>query len=379
MLRVRTFRYLVLLALLVLSCLRTVVGAFYMNLGSIAAVKALVGQKGDVETALRWLEAAATRSRENAGAYRQIALLDYAQGDYADALAALHNISARKLERRDFRLLGDTYAALGDREAAIRNWASADAEDQFLEIGDLEMARDILQFKVQNNPDSLAMLLQLGEVLMGLNQPELAMSHLARAVHLHPASVLALYKLASAQNALGHWQDAAGTLEHLIRTVEVAAEGDLESLPTAARNFYHDSVLVLAYTYKTNGRPQLSMRYYRQAQALWPGDLTSYGHLADLYLASNQPDEALRQLEAIMEAGRVQDYAFRAGLIHLSIGQPERALEYFGEAIAAQPSRGALYAWMGDTLCQLNRQSEARQMYEKAKSLGVTTRVTCPR
>jgi len=360
------------LAILILAALSFTasISTLCLNLGSIELMRYSHGRMDSSDAAEKLLNLSLKWNPENHRASRQMGLLYWSRCDYDSVVNILGKIPESRLDNSASEILGDSYVSLGEWDKAASAWIRAGVEKYFIYRGDWQKVVLIYEFKLRENPNSLEANTGLGFAWLEQGQAEKALAPLRKGVALDPTGLRVRFGLAQVENALGYWYEASRDFIELIRMVETGTYRDDGSSPRYREDVYHESLAMLAYIYKTNGFMDLAEQYYRQIKSLWPSDLTPYGHLADIYLSRNQPDRALQELEPIIEAGRVSDFAFRAGRAYLMMGYPEKAYVYLKQAVDIEPNKAEFHAQLAESLCQLGEKEEADWEYSQAHNLG---------
>jgi predicted Zn-dependent protease len=235
-------------------------------------------------------------------------------------------------------------------------WAGGQIEQWGLPSDPLPKRADVEAALKKDVADKTA-LYQLAWLMASGGDNQHARENLETLVALDPANVKARELLGAVLNALGSKADARVMLEAVVR--------DDPKRPVALRT--------LGLIAMGDQRYEDAVKWFTQLQQVRPLEDTSYSCLAGIYLTTKQDDKAIGQLlemerheqrderiprklaSLYVESGQLADAeaaAFRAIRINpfnavnhelmaqilVSQGKPERALEFWNNATALQPT-----------------------------------------
>ncbi len=227
----------------------------------------------------------------------------------------------------------------------------------------------------------------LAYTLLGLDQPEAAARHAARALELEPRNFVARYSLAEARAQQGRWADADDNLRRLLAENPADATGRnlharvlLElgrndeamaefNLAFAAQPDLRDSALDLARAALGRGQPAGALAY---TAAVLAGDDRN----ADArFLRARDLDSFCRLFEALAEVTQLLQQQpdlpaahTLAGLILAGTRRPAEALPHLEAALARLPDDPDTLAGYGRALEQLGRRDDATAAFQRAQA-----------
>ncbi len=270
-----------------------------------------------------------TRDRE----YRSLV----AAGDQAlldeQQLMAIEACSGAIALDRDLMLAylkrGETYRALGDNQAALR---------------DLSMASRL-------DPNATRPLEQLGDARYALEQYDAAADHYNRYLQIDDQNSRVLYKLALVHHRENRTMRA---VEFLQRAVDLA--------PRFAEAHY-----LLGLALRENTRNDDARVALERAVELSPGFLEAREALAEVYESLGDTRSGLRQLDVLAALDRDRpDRHITRGLAYAEAGLTDLAVVALGRAAEEYPDQPQVYAALGQVWLDDLERSRAPVSLSKA-------------
>ena len=286
--------------------------------------------------------------RRGAHAEAQALARSAIEADPGDTVA--HRMLAQAL-----RLGGEHKAALDAIDHAI-SIAPDDADLHFHRAGVLLGSREVAQARqaldqtLELDPNQLGAYLIQAQIALGsgdLDEAERKAVVAARIAPDHP-----VLEAIQAMIALGRG-DKAGALSRVSAAMERTPD-DPEVLNAAA------------FIYLANGHLAFAEQAFRRLRELRPGHHALRRALAELLYRQQRFDEALEEIEPMLELpGHASPEARRfAGQLAMHIGQPERALRWLRGALAAMPADEATLDMAMKAWSRLGNPDEARNTLE---------------
>lgn len=367
-----------------------VASAFHSNLGAIKLAKGLLkGTKSTlISDAPRYFQEAEIHFKRalswfpnSSSASRSLGRIYGEEGDYPAAIKVLLRVvELRPRDTLERFVLGDMYAAMGEREKAIEEWRGVRNVDWYFvlqgrtnfEVRDFERALRGFELAAAIAPDSSEPYYQIGRTYQAQRMAEGAISALRTAIELDSAPSCVgrhcpadHYSRTKAHLALGEtflgqrrWSEAIGALE--------------EAIQVDPRN--DRAYIKLGWAvYRQTGDIGKAEALIRMAMALEPGNIWSYLQLSDIFLAEGDTERAAYWTNVASSVlpndARV---LLRQGQINYSKGNYQQAAGEFMEAINASSIKGWISAegeahyWLGWAYLQQGAYNSAIQQLEIA-------------
>ncbi|MBX9693999.1 MAG: tetratricopeptide repeat protein [Cyanobacteria bacterium] len=198
-----------------------------------------------------------------------------------------------------------------------------------------------------------------GAVLASLNRYEDALLEENRALKLNPDSHLAhIYK------------------GMLFYNKEKLADAHKEF--TAAAKIKPDAVVAhmrLGAVLRQMNRLEDATLEYKKAIELKPDSVPSHVGLSDVYLRQGDLEKAVEEAEAAVKIEKTASSCNKLGSTYSMINRLDEAKELLTKAIELDPTLAPAYENLGRVLMLQGYYSEAKSLYEKAKSLKVLSSV----
>jgi tetratricopeptide (TPR) repeat protein len=284
----------------------------YLNLGSIEANRYLVGQESAI--ALRAAEENLTAAvgMGVSRSYRQLGRLQLQRGDFTSASQSLeHWVVLNPGDALGHWILGHSYEAEGNREAAIAEWKKAEAFHYLMRLGDEEGER-------------------------------------------------------------GRWYQAIDLFQ---AATEVAAERSNRVLAqrwdyVVERGWEAHQRLGSAL-WRGLGDMEGGLRQYEWAVILSPWNLNLYTDIAALYERSGDWDAAARWLERALpvDPGNA-DLLMLLALNRIKADDPANAIRWARQALKEDPKRSVVWVALGQALIAREDYMAAAEALEQAISIA---------
>jgi len=203
---------------------------------------------------------------------------------------------------------------------------------------------------LHKNPASWMAHNNLGQLHGAREEYELALKHFQRAIELNPSDYLAETNVAEALNRLGRYEEAVVHLQHVIEVEPALA----------------DAHFFLWVALRQLGRLEEAARHLRREAAL-KQSFDVHFRAAQLLNRAGRPRDALAEL-ALASKFRPDDPAIAVarGNIQMAVGNTQKALVAYREALALQPDSRAARIQLGRAFEQLGDPARAEQEYARA-------------
>ncbi|MEW6206915.1 MAG: tetratricopeptide repeat protein [Acidobacteriota bacterium] len=189
-----------------------------------------------------------------------------------------------------------------------------------LKLGETERAASVLKEAISHGESDSLTIALMGVAAERLGKTDEAFSHYSRSIEMESANATAREGRARILEARG---DAAGAIEDLI----VA----WQSQPSS------EIALHLARLYARAGRAQAAIQIYRNLIRERPEDLNLRAEMIRLMAASDQAEEAIREIERLV-AAQPANARLLALAGELCEDKPERAADFYSRAVKADPA-----------------------------------------
>ncbi len=247
-----------------------------------------------------------------------------------DTFAAVEAFSGAIALRPDAMLgylkRGEAYSRRHALDASARDAAA---------IGELDPAADAamrdLRRAAELDPLATRPLELIGDISFGLRRYDRAAERYQAYVALDDRSPRVLYKLGLAQYSAGRIAAAIGALQQAVAIDDRFGAG-----------FY-----LLGLCFRDAQKPRPALQALETAVRIMPSMLNAREELADLYMRLGRRDDAVAQLETLVELdpGAARDVAL--GLACARAGQFDRAVATLARAAERYPDQAAPYAALG--------------------------------
>lgn len=226
--------------------------------------------------------------------------------------------------------------------------------DSFRQMRRWEEAMNEYETIISRDPANVNAILNIGWVLMNMNDLAGARTAFERALAIHPGHVYAVSSLGDIHFIEGNYGEAASRYREIL----------LE------RPAHLKSILGLAKIFEQQGMTREAKVSYRRAAELAPRDVDSRLALAWLHFADRELEEALQVLEELSSARPEipETYLYR-GDVYLAMDRLEEAETQYREGITRAPDAAQGYHGLGLVAKRTGRMDEARVWFERA--LGV--------
>ena len=215
------------------------------------------------------------------------------------------------------------------------------------------------------NPNHAITYIRLAELLLGaVKDPDRAVKMLTEARRRFPETAEMVYYLAIALREAKHTQEAVATFE------EALHEAELDSAEMANARFYFD----YGAAAEQAGLFDKAANLFKKSISLDPAaSAEACNYLAFMWAEQNMHlDEATEMIQRALQTDPNNGaYLDSLGWIEYRQGKYEVALNDLLRAVKSMPHDDAVvFDHLGDTYLKLNRIPEAREAWEKAKTLN---------
>lgn len=297
----------------------------------VVAQAAALLQAGDAAGALAAARRAQTERPRSAGGWQAEGMIAEQQGDVEAAIAAFLKARERAPQQRDLDLrIGSLY----------------------LRAGDAANARRYMGAGIDHPDTPPPVLYNYAVSLIREQKHALAIPPLRRAVQADPQMGQAWAALGLSLRATEQYAEAA---EAYRRAFALAPDSKL--------------AFNLGLSLARAGRSDAAIAAYREALALEPDFKEAQFNLGKTLLDAKRPADARVALERARQL-EPDSYAvlFSLGLAHYQLGEYQRAIDFYNEALARRETADALQN-MGIAYEKLGKKEEADKCYAAAKSL----------
>jgi DNA-binding winged helix-turn-helix (wHTH) protein/tetratricopeptide (TPR) repeat protein/TolB-like protein len=193
-----------------------------------------------------------------------------------------------------------------------------------------------------------------------------AIVYFRKAIEAEPKNVysLTMYARAIAGGILAGWVPAAGVDESLAKAEEAIRLALTLKPNGAGAHLTYGTVL------RAHGEHEQAIKAFRQSLKHNPNFANAYAELGRTQIDVDRPEEGLKYIKKAIDLSptdfAVDTWLYWGGLAHLHLGDPERALEWFQEARAANRAHDNPLRMMAVALDRLGRKGEALEMVKKA-------------
>lgn len=221
----------------------------------------------------------------------------------------------------------------------------------YLDTKEYDAAEKQFQLALSIEPDNPFSHYYLALVYLSLGRDEQAAAHAEPALSLLSNDHAAEFRMAEACLRAGHTEQSLAFVNNLEKQAALTAaqEFDLAILLNAKR-LYPETVARL-----------------RRVVEMDPAGWTNQYNLADALLEAGQTNEAISLLESLsVKTPQNAPVLSLLGLAYESAGKPDKALEYYRAAVAAEPANHDYYLDYARMLADLNRYDESEQFIESS-------------
>jgi tetratricopeptide (TPR) repeat protein len=218
-------------------------------------------------------------------------------------------------------------------------------------IGELPTAVEELKLATELNPDAANLRIELGRMLLAVNQPQEAAEELQRAIALNPTATAAYTELGNAMLAQGKVKEGLAYLrtaaerrpdDPVARMKLGLAYFSLRQWEDALSSFSEaielDPEFAMAYNgrgnvYWNEGKPDAAMKEFGEAIRIDPELVSAYRNRARVWLDTKDEQKAMDDLDTAirLDGSNAADYVLR-GDLHYSRGDFAKALQDFQKA-----------------------------------------------
>ena len=254
---------------------------------------------------------------------------------------------------------------------------------------DYELAVKLLEECLQEEPDDISILSEMGKVYVGSGNDEEALKYYSRVLELDDKNFTAIDNIGSIYRRLGRYQDSVDILNK-------AFEIDKDSIAT----YYN-----LGQTYKVMERYDDAIKCFEHVLEKNPNDVLAHNHLGCIYALQNNHEKALELFNKALridanhpiihynsatsyealgkyeEAEEAYENALRKkpgwieammslARLHHVCGHDDQAEEILRQAINLAYNNPEVHTALGNLLLHKERYEEAGNEFDKALSLN---------
>ena len=254
---------------------------------------------------------------------------------------------------------------------------------------DYELAVKLLEECLQEEPDDISILSEMGKVYVGSGNDEEALKYYSRVLELDDKNFTAIDNIGSIYRRLGRYQDSVDILNK-------AFEIDKDSIAT----YYN-----LGQTYKVMERYDDAIKCFEHVLEKNPNDVLAHNHLGCIYALQNNHEKALELFNKALridanhpiihynsatsyealgkyeEAEEAYENALRKkpgwieammslARLHHICGHDDQAEEILRQAINLAYNNPEVHTALGNLLLHKERYEEAGNEFDKALSLN---------
>lgn len=222
------------------------------------------------------------------------------------------------------------------------------------QIGDNELARELIQLAIQANPAVAMFHSNLGNVLLALNEQDEAVACFRQALTIEPNNAIFHYNLAHALQTQGQLQSAV--------------KGYRQALVLSPQ--YIEAHSNLGHTLRALGELDKAVESYRLALAIAPHLAEMHFNLATALNEQGQTEAAIAGYRRAIEI--YPDYAqahCNLGAILLAQGKTDFAIENYQRALATNPDMAEAHYNLGIALQAQDQFAAAIASYRRALEL----------
>lgn len=192
--------------------------------------------------------------------------------------------------------------------------------------GLLEEALKEFQQVADQDPRFINIHNNLGIIYEKLGKFDQALAEYRMDIKLHPASTLSYNNLGGIYLKNNRYQEAREQFEKL-----------LQLKPDPATQVVAHTNLAIAC--EMLGQYSLAQQEYQRSLTLDPGYLAAHMGLGNIYLKTNQPEQAIREWQKALEINPQNAEAhFNLGCTFLKLNRLDKAIEHLQEAIQLEPN-----------------------------------------
>ena len=205
------------------------------------------------------------------------------------------------------------------------------------------------------DPDQPAVRVAVATIYEGMGQNNEAEEELTRALAVQPNDADAHRVLARVRGSQARWNDAISEYQQAI-----------ELRPASVQNYIELGRLLTRLQ-----RLREAVDVYEKAIRVDPTDSRLYVNLGAVYAAIPDNEKALEFFKRANELQPSRRGYSNVATISYRLGRFEEAVAAYQEALKFDPKSEMTHASLGDTYMRLNRRSEAREEYGKARELSL--------
>lgn len=286
-------------------------------------------QNGHNEQALTLAQAYLNNNPDDVEAYVLLAMAYRNSDDVGNALATIDKAIALAPEESNLHFLRAGY---------------------LLHTADVEEATQALAKSVELNPNQLGVYIMQGELALTRNDLDQAQHQLTLARKLdreHPHVLMLEGNLALRR----------GQLEEALMALSRAAE----KAPNDLRILYS-----LGLVYMAKEHLAFAEQAFRRVSTAMPDALSIRGFLIEAIRRQNRPDDALKELEPLLQTNPTPIMQRLAGELNLQMNKAEDSLQHFESALTAEPRDPASWQIYLQAAHYFNQPQRAEDFIEQA-------------
>ena len=303
---------------------------------TVSHLAELLYNSGKKDLALDWLKKLVKVSDEKPEILIRLAQIHLSIGNILESQKYLKSYKEKAGATREmYALIGETMLARGFYDGAVKNYSDA----------------------VENFDNDADMHLGLGKAWLGMNEPDIALKELSKAITLKPSNISILLELGKLQYSLGLFKQADETFDKI-------ENSDLKN---------GECLLDIAKLFSEKNNYIKALKYLEKARVLSPFHSEILKLLGSICLKTKRYEQALEVFTSATEANHSAIWAYE-GIIESST-----ALEQFNLKAEAQKNILSLkdssadeWCDYGETLIRLGHFDMAQDAFEKASKIDPT-------
>jgi tetratricopeptide (TPR) repeat protein len=341
----------------------------------------LYGRNNDLQKAESEFKTAMKLEPDSEEAVTALAFLYTAEGDAARAAEVLSKVPDSSRSAKLYSVLGYTYEQQKDYKKAIEAYRKAIALDRdnldairglaqnLMNDGQTEAALAQYQVIADANPEDPQTHLRMAEIYRKQGKFDLALDNLKQAQSLVPDSMEVPYNMAVIYQAEGHYEEAAQTLQDLLKKTE-KPDGKYSKDENNNRALFLER---LGTIYREENNSQLAIETFRKMLALSDDNAErGYQQIIDTYREAKEWQAATDVAKEAVEKlpnDRSLKMVYAAQLADM--GKPEEGLQQVKSLLTGKPEDREVYITLAQMYSRLKRWPEAEQALAKASQLSV--------
>jgi len=256
-----------------------------------------------------------------------------------------------------------------------------------LEKGDVSQARKLAELFLKKAPESISVLLLIGDVEKASKHPEKAMAHYVKAAELAPKATAPIFSIAQLYESQGELKKAIAALEEHLKNTESpmaynrladlqikdgalgGALGSLDRSIIIEPNYWF-SRLLRARVFLVSKEESKAILELEETIRLNPDRPEAYNLLADIYIKKGNPARAEEEYKRLLDRNSGEPVTCNnLASLYLEQGRIDEALKYASASFAGAPNSGPTLDTLGWAYKLAGQHKKADFFLTKAKSL----------